>query len=870
MRWRWCGCRTRPGHNENHVRYYLTAVEGLARPLHRVGTVCKAALYEKGGDVAVDSGGLGKSVEAEVWELFETDEKVADETVYLVAAALQGDEELAEQLGGDAPTPKRPDARSTDGPAPLRAFLRSITVEGFRGIGPRATVELNPYCGITVISGRNGSGKSSFAEALEYALTGHSYRWLRKKGQHWEASWRNLHAGDPASVEVDFAMEPDDERSGSAAAVGVDWAAGAELGDARRWAQIRGQRRQAVDALGWDQALITHRPLMSYDELGGLLEDGPSSLYDALNRLLGLDEIADADGRLKEVEKQLGIPRKTANDNRIQLVRTLDESTDPRAAEVKKLIARKPYDLDAVTATTLGTATDRASTIARLRAIASLEVPGTTKAVTAAAELRAAIDAHAASSDSAVKAVAARAALLREALHLHNDIGDGPCPVCETGTLDPAWRSAAEERLTESDESTAEHQAVTQRLARARAAAEGFFGTVTTVSAVEGVDLASLSAFDEALAHARTAPDSLSDLPAHVEAATAALAEAADALRAESDSRAAELEDAWAPTARTIAAWVDLETAARKDDDRLDRVQTALKWLRVNAETLRERRLTPVVDQAREIWGRMRHESNVDLGGISLEGSANRRKAVVEGSVDGVPAGALSVMSQGELHALALALFIPRATTPDSPFRFLLLDDPIQAMDPAKIGGFLDVLVEVAKTRQVIVFSHDDRLPAAIRARSIPAQLLDVTREEGSVVVVKPNDSPAHRYIADATAVILDDDLDDMIKRKAAPGLFRMAIEAAAHQRFFTDRARTGAVYHESDAAWEEAKTTQQRVALAVTGAASNDLSSWKSWRAHRFPTMAICASGAHNGAALDRATIRDLHETVRDIVENR
>lgn len=55
--------------------------------------------------------------------------------------------------------------------------------------------------------------------------------------------------------------------------------------------------------------------------------------------------------------------------------------------------------------------------------------------------------------------------------------------------------------------------------------------------------------------------------------------------------------------------------------------------------------------------------------------------------MDGVSTGALSVMSQGELHALALAMFIPRATNPESPFRFLVLDDPIQAMDPAKIAG---------------------------------------------------------------------------------------------------------------------------------------------------------------------------------------
>ena len=51
-------------------------------------------------------------------------------------------------------------------------------------------------------------------------------------------------------------------------------------------------------------------------------------------------------------------------------------------------------------------------------------------------------------------------------------------------------------------------------------------------------------------------------------------------------------------------------------------------------------------------------------------------------------------MSQGELHALALALFLPRATAASSPFRFVVLDDPIQAMDPAKIDGFVQVLSE--------------------------------------------------------------------------------------------------------------------------------------------------------------------------------
>ena len=70
-------------------------------------------------------------------------------------------------------------------------FLKSIEVEGFRGIGPKLTVELLPEPGLTVIAGRNGSGKSSIAEALELVLTGSTYRWKNRTAP-WKQHWRNL------------------------------------------------------------------------------------------------------------------------------------------------------------------------------------------------------------------------------------------------------------------------------------------------------------------------------------------------------------------------------------------------------------------------------------------------------------------------------------------------------------------------------------------------------------------------------------------------------------------------------------------------------------------------------------------------------
>jgi hypothetical protein len=83
-------------------------------------------------------------------------------------------------------------------------------------------------------------------------------------------------------------------------------------------------------------------------------------------------------------------------------------------------------------------------------------------------------------------------------------------------------------------------------------------------------------------------------------------------------------------------------------------------------------------------------------------------------------------MSQGEVNALALAVFLPRARLPASPFRFLVIDDPVQAMDPAKVDGLARVLDKAASDRQVIVFTHDNRLVQAVRQLRLPATVVHV------------------------------------------------------------------------------------------------------------------------------------------------
>lgn len=127
------------------------------------------------------------------------------------------------------------------------------------------------------------------------------------------------------------------------------------------------------------------------------------------------------------------------------------------------------------------------------------------------------------------------------------------------------------------------------------------------------------------------------------------------------------------------------------------------------------------------------------------------------------------VMSQGEVNALALSIFLPRAMLAESPFRFLVIDDPVQAMDPAKVEGLARILEEVSRSRQVLVFTHDDRLPEAVRRLAIPGRILEVTRRSGSLVDIRPALLPVERQLKDAQDLCADSPLSAALSIRSGP-----------------------------------------------------------------------------------------------------
>ncbi|MDQ3485607.1 MAG: recombinase RecF, partial [Actinomycetota bacterium] len=612
---------------------------------------------------------------------------------------------------------------------------------------------------------------------------------------------------------------------------------------------VSGTKGPVQDAatLGWAPSLETFRPMLSYDELGGLLESGPSELYDAIAKVLGTEQLADALARIKFRLTQMAAPQNTATAARKALQAEAAGLDDERAQTVAPLLKKTSPDTTPIRELATGVTLPDRGIVASLRALAQLPSPDVAGVGAAAERLRAAVSAMADAGEVEAARRVARLDIRRQALRLHTEHGDQSCPVCNKGTLDLAWaegsrdlvareeaelRELSEARVELDDARRALRALVVRRPAPTdRAPTEELELVVTTVRA-------SWEAFE-------AVPDGDLALADHLELHAEELATAVGDARKSATAALVERDDAWGPLAARIAAWCETWDDWLEKKPALDRLTAAEKWLKENDTQLKNERIAPITGAVKHAWALLRQESNVDLGELRLEGQATRRRVTITATIDGADAGsALPVMSQGELHALTLALFLPRASLEESPFRFVVLDDPVQAMDPAKVDGLVALLSEIAKSRQVVVFSHDDRLPAALRRMNASARIFEVARGLDSAVSISPAEDPTTRYLSDADALCRDDKVPAETLRRTLPGLLRMAIEAGARDRFYATRLTRGDALAEVEKAWNDAHGTSQRVSLAIY----DDIQSLDDWlrTESRKKGMGIATSGFH------------------------
>jgi recombinational DNA repair ATPase RecF len=717
------------------------------------------------------------------WDVYQRlldDTELDDRVRALIEAAFDGPSVVRDALDAaevaSARTPVPPEARKT----PARAFLRRLEIEGFRGIGPKTTFEIPPGPGLTLVVGRNGSGKSSLAEGLEILLTGESLRWANRRQKEWAGGFRNLHQPDPTYVAAEFHVDG----SGQTVQLRRSWKKDQEAPEGAIKVLSSAHDDASFESLGWNDALTTFRPILSYNELGKALDEGPSHLFDLLRGVLGMDEMSGAEQALAAVRKQLEPTRKAAKDGRARLEQTLEGLPDePRAAQALAVLAknkRKP-DLEALREIALGAADEDAGRVAELRALTALRVPEVDAVLAAASALREAAKRHRELGVAAAGLQSETAELLERALRWQQREAGARCPVCESDdVLDEAWRTRTTERLAALKESSSE---VAAAVSAEKGAIDAVKRLLRSVSAPRELDLSAMEAARAAHAAWLAAPDDPAELAEHLESAYDELAAVYPKLAAEAADELRRVQAEWQPARRALEAWIEQAEAADKAAVEIKALKAAETWVKAMDQTLRSERFTPIRERAQQIWEALRHQSNVAIKDIRLEGSKTHRRVELDVVVDGMQALALGVMSQGELHAMLLSLFLPRLTLDESPFGFLVVDDPVQAMDPAKVDGLARVLHEVAQKRQVIVLTHDARLPEAIRRLQLDATVYEVARQRDSVVELRKTKDPADQLIADAREVVRErETMGAKLVGRVVPGLCRTALEVRFKQ----------------------------------------------------------------------------------------
>ena len=778
---------------------------------------------------------------------------LAEQAADLLLAAFDGDESLSAQLGGQA-QPRQKATDITTAPAPAGTYLQSLTVSGFRGIGPPATLTVPPRPGLTLVVGRNGSGKSSFAEALEVLLTGNLRRW-EKLPAVWRQGWRSMHRPDQARITAEFVIEG----AGPATAQRT-WPAGADFAGSSVTVQVAGEKQAGLERLGWTLALTDYRPFLSHSELEAFF-GSPSGLYELLAAVLGLEDLTLAAARLAQARRAREAALAEVKRRLPGLLARLEAAGDERAGACRRALAGRSWDLAAARSAAAGAPTaGGAGELDRLGRLARLTVPAEADVLEIAGALRlaaAGLDSVAGEPAGQARALAG---LLTAALQHHEAHGDGDCPVCgRPGALTTPWRQATQEAVDRLHQEAQAAESAEQAAADARQRSAALMPLVPAVllagPPLPGVDTGPARAAWQRWAsppEAGTAagPAGLRALADHLDQEITPFTRETHALSGLASAEVARREDRWAPVAAEVASWCADAAGARDGMAPVPMIRAAETWLKGATDDIRNERLAPLAEQARAIWRLLRQESNVDLGVIRLAGSATQRRVELDVSVDGTPGSALGVMSQGEVNALALSVFLPRATLPASPFGFLVIDDPVQAMDPAKVDGLARVLDSTAAGRQVIVFTHDNRLAQAVRQLSIPAAILEVTRRPGSAVQVRACLDPAGQALQDARALAADDSLPPAVAARVVPGLCRTAVEAAFTEAIWRQQLRAGRRHDDIEAALEDARVRLNPLAaLALTGDAAKGgevLPRLNSW-GHRYgDTYRVLNKGAH------------------------
>lgn len=255
-------------------------------------------------------------------------------------------------------------------------------MEAFRGFRDRQ--EFNLAASAVVLAGPNGTGKTSFFDAIQWCLLGSIERLeglrARRNVEHIVNQYR---LNDRAVVEVDLLVDGRSftlRRTGDHRSTTLEFAEPGKL-------PVFGEEAEALvsdvlvpgEELTLDMALTTSG-LMQQDVMRAVLEAKPADRYRHISTVLGLSALEDFEDAVKELAAEARRRADTAKDEREAMAGSLSEARS-RLAQAEQRLQTLPQ-LEAMRTDTLVALRD-APRLIRLDASVALATPEDVRQVSA-------------------------------------------------------------------------------------------------------------------------------------------------------------------------------------------------------------------------------------------------------------------------------------------------------------------------------------------------------------------------------------------------------------------------------------------------------------------------------------------------------
>ncbi len=631
--------------------------------------------------------------------------------------------------------------------------MTRMALANFRGV--RDAVDFDLDADIVLLRGDNGSGKTSFSDGIFWLIFG-DLPHLRERVRATRRSHDYIlsrYATGPARVSLEvrrgdatYRIERVGDSKNSTLSV-------VQLSPQERTSQIE-------DAFGtdsWADFLTSFQTwgVLRQDAVRLVLDTAGSALHERLSSVVGLadltrfreacrsalktqtaesrasnEDVSRAKARVEESEIRLAQIRAT---RRARMRETIGDRISSLAALSTSSLQFKTADVDdEETLVSLGR---DISALADLAASAADAYEGLLSAEksygTSAAALRGELDLLRASAEDLHATISAQRQLASAALLL---LGEH-CPVCDQQIDVAHVRERLDGVLTSTTNSEAHAERSVGLIAEAeRRWRDALAGEAASARAAELLRAARsnlLQAVDASpyvhIAGAMREPEEYRALERSLDQARFTLRRVYAEVHAETASSEAESEaELTANKAR-----LDEQTAASKEIEKnLDAARRLDKASQAAAEKIVASLLQRLEPSFAEVFDRLSPHPTFSRLRAKQDVYYNKNHIVPEvfDAERDVTANPLLVFSEGQLNTVALSYFLGLALNSDTPgLSFMVMDDPLQAMDVLAVLGFADLCRRLRHERQLVITTHDRRYADLLIRKLAPRESTQAT-----------------------------------------------------------------------------------------------------------------------------------------------